>query len=742
MSTAAWAAWAAWAATFLVDSTIVLGLAWAASVFLRARPRYEEFLWRAALFIALVAPTVRLGLGAATPHLRVFREPAVQSVESEKSSLAGAARGDQAADAALSGTEMARARGDTPAAVRGDAAPNSRRGGLDLLVSSSVLHGATWFWLIGALFALALSLIGHRRFLRSIARRVRADDIAHAHGDIAARFRVSRPPSLTRSGALRTPVTISRREICVPGGFESLSAGEQRALLAHEMAHVERADAEWRRAIEIVCALLFFQPLLRTGRRRLNHLAEVLADRRALEATGEPAALASALREVARWIRMTPGAAAVSALDRESDLIRRVRLILSELPIELRGPTRATRCVTMGIGTVALVATIPAVVPVGTEPNPQLPRIVEHPGPHDLVLPVWRTGERLLRIDASAGEAGVFGRIAGAVRAPGNRVVVLDETSKELRIFDERGVPIATVPARGRPPEEFIAPMGLQLREDGTIQVEDQLTRMRFDPDGQLLERHTIDWRPVREIGEYYLECPGSPHFLDDDVIACRSAIIEDSTVAAGERRATMFFRIPPDLAFIDTLGTFPTGPRMFSGGSAWYALSGRSATFAGAPARMYASDPDDYEIDVRDMTGRQLLVIRRENGRRAGTPFGPDLRYDEMLRLVAAGGGWAPSGIRVELGDPETAEMATDSASIVGGLAVDVMGRIWASVMETGGGNDVLHDVFDAEGRYVARARVPSEFRLLWIGEHEMIVERSARRERVVEVYRIVTGR
>jgi hypothetical protein len=77
---------------------------------------------------------------------------------------------------------------------------------------------------------------------------------------------------------------------------------ELEALLAHELAHVERRDPlllALCRAVEVV---LFVQPLLRFARGRLVDEAEVLCDERAAGWTGDPAALASCLAEVATWV--------------------------------------------------------------------------------------------------------------------------------------------------------------------------------------------------------------------------------------------------------------------------------------------------------------------------------------------------------------------------------------------------------------------------------------------------------
>ena len=77
--------------------------------------------------------------------------------------------------------------------------------------------------------------------------------------------------------------------------FQELSESQVSAALAHERAHLERGDPLWTWFLEMVCAIAFFQPLVRVARRRIQELSEVLSDGLAQENGASPLALARAI---------------------------------------------------------------------------------------------------------------------------------------------------------------------------------------------------------------------------------------------------------------------------------------------------------------------------------------------------------------------------------------------------------------------------------------------------------------
>lgn len=349
-----------WAAAYLVHSTLLLLLAWAASRVLRDRRiALQETLWRGALFGALLTATLQVGL----PALDLF-EPASQ------------ARAERVLpveeSAALSATPLAET-GPAGTTLAGPAA-----------LSPFVLPAwAAWAflatWAIGALFGLARLGLASRR----LSRRLR-----HAHsvaeGPVHDHFvRVSEAMGLPRSATLIVSefvdapfaAGIRRPRVVLPSGaLERLGRVEQQGLVAHEAAHVARRDPAWLLAALVVERVLFFQPLNRIARTRLQETAELLADERASLFTGGADELARCLVEVAGWrSAAVESAPVVGAVSGSGALARRVERLLS-------GRRDAGRGLAWPL-TLALIIAV-AFVPGTTwslseTPAPEAPAVVE-----------------------------------------------------------------------------------------------------------------------------------------------------------------------------------------------------------------------------------------------------------------------------------------------------------------------------------------------------------------------------
>jgi HEAT repeat protein/beta-lactamase regulating signal transducer with metallopeptidase domain len=172
-------------------------------------------------------------------------------------------------------------------------------------------------------------------FYRAVGagRSVKAPTLLHSLDELTASIR-DRRIRLTTSGVCAVPLALAGRHIVLPERFlEELDADQQRAALAHEMAHVIRRDPAWRIVAAIVERAFFFQPLNRVARRRITESAEFLCDRWAVEQTGAPVALARCLSMVASWASPAndESAVGVNAMARsDSAMVRRVTQILSE----------------------------------------------------------------------------------------------------------------------------------------------------------------------------------------------------------------------------------------------------------------------------------------------------------------------------------------------------------------------------------------------------------------------------
>ncbi|HEX9139315.1 MAG TPA: M56 family metallopeptidase [Steroidobacteraceae bacterium] len=159
----------------------------------------------------------------------------------------------------------------------------------------------------------------------------RAQSVARRYGRPAPRLRVS-------SSAV-SPFVAPGGDICLPNwALEQLDAQQCDAVLAHEIAHLQRRDLAWNLAAQAARRIGWLQPLNRLALRRLDDLAELACDELASESPDRRLALAEALR-VCAMAQLLVSAAGRSARIRraalqlcmardESSLVHRIRVLL------------------------------------------------------------------------------------------------------------------------------------------------------------------------------------------------------------------------------------------------------------------------------------------------------------------------------------------------------------------------------------------------------------------------------
>jgi beta-lactamase regulating signal transducer with metallopeptidase domain len=120
---------------------------------------------------------------------------------------------------------------------------------------------------------------------RAFAARTRVTDAARGEAleRLLKHTAIRQPVRLSRCAAASTPLVLSAREICLPERAMELDQDALEAVLAHELAHIERRDGFWLNCALVLQALLWFQPLNRKARAKLQESAELAADDRAVQ---------------------------------------------------------------------------------------------------------------------------------------------------------------------------------------------------------------------------------------------------------------------------------------------------------------------------------------------------------------------------------------------------------------------------------------------------------------------------
>jgi beta-lactamase regulating signal transducer with metallopeptidase domain len=156
------------------------------------------------------------------------------------------------------------------------------------------------FWVLGVL---ALSVRGaggwwiiHR--LRTTALPQAPENVQLAFRRIASALGLRRTVLLRVSSAIASPVTVGavRAMVLLPvSSITMLTPEEIEVVLAHELAHVRRADFFWNLVQTVVETLFFFHPAVWWISGRVRHERELCCDDLALKICPNPVIYASAL---------------------------------------------------------------------------------------------------------------------------------------------------------------------------------------------------------------------------------------------------------------------------------------------------------------------------------------------------------------------------------------------------------------------------------------------------------------
>jgi len=329
----------AWLLTYLIHSTVLLGLVWLVTRRRRLEPAVSELLWKVALLAGLVTGTIQSRLQLSPPA----------AVTLPAASLP---------PAPTVGEPGIVPNGESP--VHPTTSTTSRTS----TTTTAVPLIAVLFWgviaLASSLYYVArrLILVGRLADRRPVTDGPLAATLAELQRTTGYRGRVH----LTMARTISSPVALGLSEICVPElALSELGAEQQRSMLAHELAHLARHDSLWLVGASLIERVFFFQPLNRLARRELETTAEYLSDEWAMRKTGSAVSLAKCLATVAEWIQASPLGVPVAGLaERRSLLVARIaRLLDGRLP--QRPASRRGWAVLAALGVAATVAAAPRV---------------------------------------------------------------------------------------------------------------------------------------------------------------------------------------------------------------------------------------------------------------------------------------------------------------------------------------------------------------------------------------------
>jgi len=358
---------AGWLLAFALHATVLLLAVWLIErLGLLKHPGWAEWAWRVALFGAFVSMTVELvpwnGMRAPSSAANLASAPISSAMTASMTApIAAPAANDARASVAMPMPHAATAMPDIDAA-------ESRAGGfapVALPLASDAIFAGLALWLSGTLLLLARVLFQAAGLLRLRRRLVREGapagaDLQRAMRALAREMQV-RVPTLRVLSGLSSPLVLPGA-VLLPRWAEGLDAPQQRAMLAHELAHLRRRDPLWRPLQRLALVPLFFHPLAWHALRRLETLAETLCDAAAVERSGSGRPLAECLAEClarssdphntdhrgAGW--------ALAMAERSSGIVDRVRTLLENSQMKLSTIPARWRWTAAVLAVLALIA--------------------------------------------------------------------------------------------------------------------------------------------------------------------------------------------------------------------------------------------------------------------------------------------------------------------------------------------------------------------------------------------------
>ncbi len=237
----------------------------------------------------------------------------------------------------------------TPRALNPQVDPNRQTAGLSDAVQGASANSTSqvgeWWsmstlwtcigiaWGIGmlvVLLPLLAGLVGIWR-IAGRSRRITDGSLEALAGELVGQLGIKRCVRLLRSEA-EMPLTwgIIRPQILIPPDAENWSRDQQRAVLLHELAHIQRWDWLTQTIAHISCAIYWFNPLVWVADRRLRLERERACDDRVLTNGCRATDYASHLLEIARTSRPSVFAArAAVAMAQASWIEKRLSVILA-----------------------------------------------------------------------------------------------------------------------------------------------------------------------------------------------------------------------------------------------------------------------------------------------------------------------------------------------------------------------------------------------------------------------------
>lgn len=363
--------------------------------------------------------------------------------------------------------------------------------------------------------------------------------------------------------------------------------------------------------------------------------------------------------------------------------------------------------------------------------------IVENANADSAAL-TWWSLEPLPVIDiggAEIEESYSLYQVSDALPLPGGGLVLTNGGAADVRYYAADGTHVRTSGRRGEGPGEFQRPQRLlALPGDSVLVVDGMAGRASvLDADGVFARDFRVGSGPgVGAIGR----------LADGNLVATQNVFVASDIASGFQRNDITFVTITPTGEMLDTIVTVAGAERTIElNESAGQIRSIMISTPPFAKTTVYAARGDvlavatqeSPEIRVYGSDGALRRIIRTGTPMPAVTEEHLDAWFERTRE------GMTEEQRQQALTRPEW----PDAGRIVPpyqAIEIDDGGNLWAADYDDRVNTPGTWSVYDAEGRFTARIRLPRGFRLLHAGEDFVTgVERDEYDVELVRMYRIV---
>ena len=344
--------------------------------------------------------------------------------------------------------------------------------------------------------------------------------------------------------------------------------------------------------------------------------------------------------------------------------------------------------------------------------------------------PLWSIGdEPLVTIGKLDGEDPyLFTQIWDALRTPDGRIVVVEGSTYEIRVFGPQGQHQATFGGRGDGPKEFGGPPWIALAGPDTLLVWDpgHYRLSRYDLAGGLLAQNTIR-STVDSLGIGQFPNGLVWQIVGDGTLLWTGPSRSWRMGEGATNSMRRFILLPSDQEGVHDFGPYVNGrvhyvERTGGGFSGMYDPFAPSHTVALGPApdRVAISNAERWEIQVFDGAGKLRQVWR---GRFRRTPVTPTMRATARRAYTGMA---SRLGLTLRQAEKAFDAMPTrDSVPAIGVMMWDAPGNVWIGERE-GEPRDIGdYQVLNKHGRWLSTVTVPEGLgQIFEIGEDYLLVE------------------